>query len=393
MLLRPSSNASPRKQWLPRRRHLFYLLLVFVGLLFVGVVLRYRPSTVPQFVDLLRLPSTVYIPNISCDRCNHFDMRCISEPMINCSVIDDSNESGIFLMILVMSAVDNFERRRAIRRTWGGTTTHRRHRVRTYFMCGRSSTDSTAADVVRLRKEIADFGDVVQLDIVDSYTWLTNKTVAALRWATKRRCPDVQFILKTDDDSFNVPGRFIDRLVDVDHLTTGNSRPFVGGQCSSGDEPVRAVGKKWFVSELSYPGWYYPLHAKGRAYLLSSLAARLIVEASANVVFNAMEDVFVTGLCRVRVGIACTNVAGIRRDNEAITDCDVATSSVYNVHYVTDDVKMDRLWNVVLNGSAECLSTVRSGATTDLSTCCSIVFVRLLVLLPLFDFICCSRYH
>jgi Galactosyltransferase len=66
------------------------------------------------------------------------------------------------------------------------------------------------------------------------------------------------FILKTDDDSFNVPQRMVDYL--LSHVPLGE--PFVGGLCASGEEPNRVNWHKWYVPDSSYPGSVFPLHCK-----------------------------------------------------------------------------------------------------------------------------------
>ena len=65
------------------------------------------------------------------------------------------------------------------------------------------------------------------------------------------------FLLKTDDDSLNVPQFFVDYLVTVERQQT-----FVGGLCASGEEPNRNAWHKWYVPFAAYPGSVYPLHLK-----------------------------------------------------------------------------------------------------------------------------------
>lgn len=69
-----------------------------------------------------------------------------------------------------------------------------------------------------------------------------------------------------------------------------------------------------------------------------------------DVLFNTMEDVFVTGICRSMAGIGCTCMPGIPRMTNA-TDCDVKSGRVINIHSVTPAQQM-RWWNLVNNGTA-----------------------------------------
>ena len=99
---------------------------------------------------------------------------------------------------------------------------------------------------------------IFQLDVIESYSSLTNKSIAAIKWMIGRCGSHFHFILKTDDDSFNVPQYFIDYLETVDD----HNQPFVGGLCSSGEEPHRVKWHKWYVPESNYPGQVFPLHCK-----------------------------------------------------------------------------------------------------------------------------------
>lgn len=65
-----------------------------------------------------------------------------------------------------------------------------------------------------LQLEIERHNDIIVANISDQYTLLTNKSMAALRWAASR-CPSARFVAKTDDDSFNVVARLVDYLKDA----------------------------------------------------------------------------------------------------------------------------------------------------------------------------------
>jgi len=157
----------------------------------------------------------------------------------------------------------------------------------------------------------------MQADFMDGYRWLTNKTVVGLHWA-QTFCPTAKFILKTDDDGFNVPQRFIDYL-----LAVGADR-FVGGYCFT-VMPDRRVSSKFYVPYSMYPDQYYPTYCSGPGYVMSRSAAASILSVSADVAFLPMEDVFVTGACRVATGMAYTQLVGVVEDHRQMTRCGLAT--------------------------------------------------------------------
>jgi len=152
---------------------------------------------------------------------------------------------------------------------------------------------------------------------MDGYRWLTNKTVVGLRWA-QTFCPSARFVLKTDDDGFNVPQRFVDYLLGVE------THRFIGGYCFT-VMPDRRESSKFFVPYSMYPDQYYPTYCSGPAYVMSRSAVDSILSASSNVSFLPMEDVFVTGVCRVAAGISYTQVIGVVEDHRQMTRCGLAT--------------------------------------------------------------------
>jgi len=186
----------------------------------------------------------------------------------------------------------------------------------------------------------------MQADFMDGYRWLTNKTIVGLQWAQKF-CPTAKFILKTDDDGFNVPQRFIDYLlvVEVDQ--------FIGGYCFT-VMPDRRVSSKFYVPYSIYPDQYYPTYCSGPGYIMSRSAAASVVLVSVDVGFVPMEDVFVTGACRVVVGISYTQVVGIVEDHRQMTRCGLATW-VKNGHNVYPQAT-PKLWTraVEANSLMDC---------------------------------------
>lgn len=230
------------------------------------------------------------------------------------ALIPVENCSPCFLLILVASFHANLDARQAIRKSWGSLREYQGQIVRTLFIFG-SHEDKNYN--YQIQYEFKHYGDVMQADFVDGYRWLTNKTMAGLHWVQKF-CPTAKFILKTDDDGFNVPQRFIDYL-----LAVGADR-FIGGYCFT-VMPDRRASSKFYVPYSMYPDQYYPTYCSGPGYVLSRSAAASILSLSADVAFLPMEDVFVTGVCRVVAGISYTQVVGVVEDHGQMTRCGLAT--------------------------------------------------------------------
>ena len=275
------------------------------------------------------------LPVLVCAGCNNFTFRY---PVDNPNFCGTA-ESDIFLLILVATFHANLEGREAIRKTWGNVTSYREKTIKTLFLLGLHEDKNLNSQV---QFEMERFGDVVQADFIDDYHWLTNKTMSGLNWV-REFCPNARFIMKTDDDSFNMPQRFVDYLINV-HTTR-----FIGGYCFT-VMPDRRHESKFYVSHSMYPDEYYPTFCSGPGYVLSRTALEDIVSVSNNVIFLPMEDVFVTGVCRVVANISYTQIIGILEEERQMTRCKLATW-VKNGHNIYPG-KAVKIW-ASLEGSDE----------------------------------------
>lgn len=125
---------------------------------------------------------------------------------------------------------------------------------------------------------------------------------------------------------------------------------------------------------------------QGRAYVLSAAAVLRIVSISKDVLFNTMEDVYVSGVCRAAAKIACTCIPGIPRLPETVTDCDILTQEIKNMHPVMPD-RMIQLWTLVNNKTARetCVTT----SSDDPSIVVTVVMCT--SVLTFLGFVCCRK--
>ena len=191
------------------------------------------------------------------------------------------------------------------------------------------------------------YHDVIQGDFPDSYTKLTQKSAMVIHWFT-HHCPRAKFLLKTDDDSFNHPKRFIDYL----RLVTQDK--FVGGYCFT-VLPDRRTGSKYYVDVATYPDMYYPPYCTGPGYVLSRSAAIDILTVSPNVIYLPMEDIYFAGMCRVAAHLTYTQIPGVVVGWDQLTKCDLATWTK-NTH-TNEPERMLMVWEDVKTADrGDCLS-------------------------------------
>lgn len=136
------------------------------------------------------------------------------------------------ILFLVKSALPNYEKRLAIRRTWGDEQRilffEFGINIRTVFLVG---TSPNWYHQLKLDEEDAKFGDIVQSDFLDTYNNLTIKTMSGLKWAFDH-CPNASYVVFASnfkDDLINYIYYYILILIldDNIYLSTYNLLLFV----------------------------------------------------------------------------------------------------------------------------------------------------------------------
>lgn len=104
------------------------------------------------------------------------------------------------LMIVVKSAMNHFDHRKAIRQTWGYEKRFSDIVIRTVFVLGVSKEPNLELQE-KIDSELLKYKDIVQGKFIDSYFNNTVKTMMGMRWATTY-CPKSKFYLFVDDDYY-----------------------------------------------------------------------------------------------------------------------------------------------------------------------------------------------
>ena len=108
-----------------------------------------------------------------------------------------SSERDLTVMIIILSAPGNFQRRNFIRETWGNSSFYISFgKVKVMFLLGRTLDRNIQNEIT---DEFKRNGDILQGEIIDSYHNLTHKTVMGYKWLTER-CRNVKYVIKADDD-------------------------------------------------------------------------------------------------------------------------------------------------------------------------------------------------
>ncbi|KAM8860097.1 N-acetyllactosaminide beta-1,3-N-acetylglucosaminyltransferase 2 isoform 1-T1 [Spinachia spinachia] len=235
-------------------------------------------------------------------------MHCRSYPI----VVDQPEvcKEPPFLLLAVKSLAPHFDRRQAIRQSWGRAGVVANRTVVTIFLLGNTTAADHHPDLSgMLRYEGLRHKDLIQWDYRDSFFNLTVKEVLFLEWI-QNRCPGARFIFKGDDDVFVNTFRILDFL---GGLSEPRARDLFVGDVITNAGPHRDKKVKYYIPESMYVGTYPP-YAGGGGYLYSGDLAARLHNASRQVALYPIDDVY-TGMCLRKLGLAPEKHKGFRTFN------------------------------------------------------------------------------
>ncbi|KAK1786548.1 hypothetical protein P4O66_002995 [Electrophorus voltai] len=211
---------------------------------------------------------------------------------------------NVLLLLFVKTSPENFERRQAIRSTWGnevyieetlGAT------VRVLFALGLHPQPVQRRKLQRqLQEENERYHDLIQQDFFDTFHNLTLKLLLQMSW-THFYCRHARFLMSADDDIFVHLPNLIRYLQEADKAGV---KDFWIGKVHRGSPPVRSKESKYYVSQEMYPWSIYPDYTPGAGYVLSKDVASKVYQASLTLNSSIhIDDVFL-GICANAMGIS-----------------------------------------------------------------------------------------
>lgn len=206
-----------------------------------------------------------------------------------------ANASRLVVVIGVMTGISARARRDKLRETWvpggaGLAALERDHGVVIRFVVGHSD-QADDPDEARLREEAAQHGDVLRIDMVDTYADLSLKTLKM--FSLLPTLWDADFYFKIDDDvAVNVPA-----LASYLAARRGRGNLYLG--CMKSGQVLTDRRYKWYEPEhwrFGDPATVegavnYMRHASGQVYGVSGPVARYIQRSAPVLHRFANEDV------------------------------------------------------------------------------------------------------
>ncbi|TSK18031.1 N-acetyllactosaminide beta-1,3-N-acetylglucosaminyltransferase 2 [Bagarius yarrelli] len=275
-------------------------------------------------------------------------MKCRSYPML----IDAPGvcSETPFLLLVVKSLTPHFDRRQAIRESWGRAGILANRRIATVFILGKTlRTDFFPNVTEMLRYEASSHGDLLQWDYRDTFFNLTLKEVLFLEWMAER-CPSAQFIFKGDDDVFV---NTLNILNFLSKLSDTKVRDLFVGDVISKAGPHRDKKLKYYIPESFFVG-SYPPYAGGGGYLYSSYVGIRLRNISREVSLFPIDDVY-TGFCLEKLGLVPEKHQGFRTFDieEKLKESPCAYQSLILVHPRSPQ-EMIKIWSWISDPGLSC---------------------------------------
>ena len=268
---------------------------------------------------------TEYKSGRRCNRCNEVNFTVENTDNAKC-------KGDVFLLMLVVCHPNYTEARSTIRNTWASTTSYKLLNIKTLFVVGKTGVKAIDDHV---KEESLKYNDILIINMQESYYKLTEKVLTALSWSLQN-CPQFKYILKTDDDSFNNPGKIIDFIVSLNY-----PKDLVSGRCQM-MKTLRDEQSKWFITESEYSGENLPVFCRGPAYVLAHKTTEALLQLSKHVTYFKLEDVYLTGFVRLEYGIQPVEMPNVYGDLSYLYLCYM--DSVSSVHHVKSE-DLSTIWD------------------------------------------------
>lgn len=279
-------------------------------------------------------------------------MECRDPPVVidQPTKCESGNEAEqVFLLFAIKSTFNHFERRQAVRETWGREGSYDNGvQVRTVFLLGRSLQDDPNLDQL-ISLEAQQFRDLIVWDFEDSFYNLTLKEHVFFKWMLDN-CPQASFVFKGDDDVFANTQAILNHL---HSLEPAQASSLYTGQIIFDAAPLRDQKIKYYVPQTFYEG-PYPPYAGGGGFLFSGHLLPNLYHVSFYIPFFPIDDVY-TGMCFKALGINPVKHSGFQTFD--IREQDRENACVHNdlllVHQRTPQQTM-RLWRNMHSSMLTC---------------------------------------
>ena len=215
---------------------------------------------------------------------------------------DQTSCDNLTVLFMVSSELSHQTRRNVIRSTWINQTHWKKYNQKRdvsfgmLFIVGRSN-NKTQMELIMNESKM--YGDLLVLDLEESFYSLSYKVMIGFQWITDR-CEGYKFLLKGDDDIFVN----IHALMELLHEPTTPQHHLFVGNTMSVAEVVR--NGRYGVSREEYSRDNYPRYNSGGGFVLSSDVVSSMIPHFNWITPLKIDDAYMGGLV-LKAGIDCIN--------------------------------------------------------------------------------------
>ncbi|KAF4526693.1 hypothetical protein B566_EDAN010123 [Ephemera danica] len=261
--------------------------------------------------------------------------------------------ASVDVVFLIVSFIKTYDRRMAIRQTWGLESHIKDAKIRRVFLMGIDpKNDSVRRDILRENEQ---HHDIVLADYADTYENNTIKYIMGIQWARKF-CSNSKFYVIADDDAFFSVKNLLKYLRDIKihdniakfqniYLNTSDQQNhkflFYGGYKISGVGPMREG--KWKATLEQYAYDVYPAFITGHTVILSNDILDVLVDAAHYTKFFWIDDVYL-GMLANWADVTPTHVNHIEVGHP--NDIEIFDTTIAS-HYMPSAAEAIRIWNLL----------------------------------------------
>ncbi|PIC40284.1 hypothetical protein B9Z55_011681 [Caenorhabditis nigoni] len=227
------------------------------------------------------------------------------------------------ILVIVSSNRDNFARRNVIRKSWMNSEKNKivaEKRMKILFLVGINPENEKENTVVLKESQL--FGDMIVVDLEDSYRNLPYKSLTIMFYGQSKTPESVKLIGKIDEDVIFYP----DQLTPLINNGTINMSisAIYGNKWDDGSEVTnKDETSRWFIPKSSFKCRFFPSYLSGGFYLTTRKAAGQILKSTKHRKFITVEDAFVSGLLAGDVGVKKKHLPFIHMFDELTTDTEI----------------------------------------------------------------------
>ncbi|XP_072022726.1 lactosylceramide 1,3-N-acetyl-beta-D-glucosaminyltransferase-like [Amphiura filiformis] len=209
----------------------------------------------------------------------------------------------LYFIALIHSAARNFNRRIAIRKTWGSQKVITSQKIRLLFVLGLTKD---VKEQRRIDAEDAKYNDIIQGSFHDSFRNLTSKLITGWKWVSDN-CRHAKYYYKGDDDVFVLFYKLIKLLSVLNSKDKMIQKSCLGG-IQYKQLVMRRKRSRYYVPESDFKGTFYP---SGGSYVLTTDIIPDVYQQALNTTLIAVDDGY-QGIVGEKIGMIWLDNTGFR---------------------------------------------------------------------------------